>query len=470
MRGIWPPLMTAGFAANIVSAGCMAGAVVVIACIAADLGVGRWTAAVIIALFALDPMIVLYGANGLSEAPFMLFLLLASRYLIDWWRTDRTSALAAAGFALALAYLTRYEAVAAAGGVILIVGLRIYLRSGGSWRTRMSWAGADMIVVGLPFAFTFLGWAIASWVITGSAFATFSSVYGNSSQVALAGSSIAATTGQGLDALRFAFGEILGLAPALPIVIGIAAVISMRRRRTEMLIPLAIFGSVLMFAILTTVGGASFAWLRFSITAIPLSIVLAMLALAPARSPAFGPATATSLEPTPRRSTRWAEAALSVAVILMVAVSLPIGISTMTDPRIGREEAEQVRALLSGSDPTMTYTVPIEIGAAAARYIDGLGLPDGSVIVDVAVGFPIVLQSGHPRQFVITPDRDFQRILADPATFAARYLLVPFGSGYSSLDAVGRAYPTMFHDGAGIARRVAEFGSGIFAWRLYRLD
>jgi hypothetical protein len=81
-----------------------------------------------------------------------------------------------------------------------------------------------------------------------------------------------------------------------------------------------------------------------------------------------------------------------------------------------------------------------------------------------------VLQSNHPRQFVITPDRDFQRILADPATFTVRYLLVPSGSGYSSLDAVGRAYPTMFEDGAGIARRIAEFGSGVFAWRLYQMN
>jgi hypothetical protein len=97
-------------------------------------------------------------------------------------------------------------------------------------------------------------------------------------------------------------------------------------------------------------------------------------------------------------------------------------------------------------------------------------LPDGSVIVDVAVGFPIVLQSSHPRQFVITPDRDFERILADPATFSVRYLLVPSGAGYSSLDAVGRAYPGLFNEGAGFARLVAEFGSGALAWRLYEID
>jgi hypothetical protein len=142
----------------------------------------------------------------------------------------------------------------------------------------------------------------------------------------------------------------------------------------------------------------------------------------------------------------------------------------MVNPHTGREEADQVRAIADGYDPTMAYVQPVQVGAAAARYIDGLGLPDGSIVVDVAVGFPIVLQSNHPRQFVITPDRDFQRILADPVTFNARYLLVPSGSGYSSLDAVGRTYPSMFEDGSGIASLVTQFGSGVFAWRLYRID
>jgi hypothetical protein len=81
-----------------------------------------------------------------------------------------------------------------------------------------------------------------------------------------------------------------------------------------------------------------------------------------------------------------------------------------------------------------------------------------------------VLQSADPRTFVITPDRDFERVLADPKVWGVRYLLVPSGQGYSGFDAVGRAYPGMFDTGSRIAHLVKQFGDGIFAWRLYAVN
>jgi hypothetical protein len=164
------------------------------------------------------------------------------------------------------------------------------------------------------------------------------------------------------------------------------------------------------------------------------------------------------------------DAVRAVLIVALLAVSLPVGLGSMTNPRIGREEADQVRAIVNGHDPTLASVQQAEIGGRVASYLDGLGLPDGSVVVDVAIGFQIVLQSKDPHQFVITPDRDFERVLADPKTFQARYLLLPSGTGYSSLDAVGRAYPGLFQDGGRFATLIQEFGSGIFAWRLYAIN
>ncbi len=59
-------------------------------------------------------MIVLYGGNGMSEAPYIFFTLWAVRRLLRWVRTDQVNDLVVAGIALGLDYLTRYEAVAAA--------------------------------------------------------------------------------------------------------------------------------------------------------------------------------------------------------------------------------------------------------------------------------------------------------------------------------------------------------------------
>jgi hypothetical protein len=109
---------------------------------------------------------------------------------------------------------------------------------------------------------------------------------------------------------------------------------------------------------------------------------------------------------------------------------------------------------------------------SVAAYIDSLHPGRGSVLVDDFLGFVIVMTSNHPEQFVITPDRDFQPILADPAQAGVRYLLVPPDRQLGSLDALNRAYPHLYDDGGGIATLVREFddvsdlGTN---WRLYSL-
>jgi hypothetical protein len=83
----------------------------------------------------------------------------------------------------------------------------------------------------------------------------------------------------------------------------------------------------------------------------------------------------------------------------------------------------------------------------------------------------MILASRHPAEFTITNDRDFKPILADPATFKARYLLVPTPKGLGLLDAINRAYPDMYWTGAGIATKVDEFsGPGCPTFRLYAVN
>src|SRR5512143_114576 len=113
------------------------------------------------------------------------------------------------------------------------------------------------------------------------------------------------------------------------------------------------------------------------------------------------------------------------------------------------------------------------VAGEVARYLDAQHLPRGSVVVDVALGFWIVLQSRHPEQFVITPDRDFERVVADPAAFGARYLVVSPPYGVAALSALEREHPGLYLTGGGIATLVTAFGNpdqGGVAWRIYRVD
>ena len=108
-----------------------------------------------------------------------------------------------------------------------------------------------------------------------------------------------------------------------------------------------------------------------------------------------------------------------------------------------------------------------------ARYLDGLNLPDSSVITDTVFGFAVLAAATRPRVFVITSDPDFVQILNDPAAAGIRYLLAvpPTGRGVS--DALNRRYPTLYATGADISTLELEIpndGDGQPNWRLYRVN
>src|SRR4029450_12781529 len=122
LRALWPPLVTEGFAANVVSALFMAGTVAAIAATFRDAGLARLPRLLLVAVFALHPMIVLYGANGMSESAFLFAIAVATRSLLRWVRTDRTFDLVVLAMALALGYLARYEAIAVGVAAVGFVG------------------------------------------------------------------------------------------------------------------------------------------------------------------------------------------------------------------------------------------------------------------------------------------------------------------------------------------------------------
>lgn len=479
-KAVWPALVTHGFAANIVSAVFMAGAVGQIHRILDDVGVVRAPRLILTVAFAANPMVLLYAANGMSEAMFLFFLILTARHLMKWLDQRRVSALAAAGVALALAYLTRYEAAAAAMSVMLLVGVASFAAAGRHER----WTSvlADLLIVGLPFVAVFVAWAGASWIIVGSPFEIFTSVYGNSAQVGRAAVGIAASTGQGGDGgLGYALRQIAALSPyLLPLAVAALAgsILSQDRRVTG---PLAVFGGILVFALLAFLTGRTFGWLRFYIAALPLTVLLAgTLTKSSVLTPPvtawlgrgaahLGQAAGFARSVIAGMARGFAVAVAGAACFAVVAAA-PSGAAGMLDPSVGRGEAsEQLSALWPwGGNRAVQYSAQaFAAGEAVAAYLDAKELPDGAVVADAATAFPIVLQSARPRQFVITSDRDFQAVLADPRQFDARYLVVP--PDYGGHDAINRAYPGIYASGSGIATLAAEFQEGGFRWRVYAL-
>ncbi|WP_433604047.1 glycosyltransferase family 39 protein [Dactylosporangium sp. CA-139114] len=419
LASLVPTLTMDGLVAGVCSALFAATSVAICHDITRRLGLGRASRLTLTALLGLHPMVLLYAGNGMSEALFLCTLLLATRSLLRWFAEDRPERLVSLGAALALAYASRYEALApalAAPVAVLVVSW---------WRTRSGGlALTDAMLAILPPMLAVGLWAACCKIVDHQWFPTFSSEYGNAAQVAASRADIDSMTGSALgDRLGYALQQMLGLQPLVPLVLLVVAVVAVRRRDARSLAPLAVLGSVLLFDNLAFLMGSSFGWLRFQITVVPLLVLLVAILLTspPARS-----------APPPRRAPR---VLALTAGLLAAAAAVPVTVHTLTDPRLAREESAFLNA--DGARRTRYLAgLNLHIGAA----IDALDLPDGAVLTDSAYSYAIILASRKPRQFVINSDRDFAEILADPKRHHVRYLLV---SGNGPADAVRAAYPRL---------------------------
>ena len=230
--------------------------------------------------------------------------------------------------------------------------------------------------------------------------------------------------------------QIHGLQPFAFVTVAAVAVLAIWRRDHRVLAPLGVLGGVLLFVALAWVTERTLGWIRYSIAIVPL--VSLMLALAVARLPVAE--TPTLWPGSSRRLLRVATAALA-AVVLLAGYATTV--DTWRDPDVGRTDLYVPGAW--------------EKAGAVATYLDELGLRPGSVLMDNFFGYSVFARSERPTQFVVTSDRDFASVLADPVAAGVSRVVPRPSTALASLDAISRAYPGIYDDGAGIGTVVAEF-------------
>lgn len=449
-------LRSVGFAASISSAVLMAATVGSLRKTLAAFGVSALPRLVTTALFAASPMIVLYGANGMSEAFLLLPLVTATRHLWLWLGNHRPQHLVWVGSSLGVAYLCRYEALAAGLSTIAAVLLVTAVRHRGTKAERWGTAGVDAAIVAFPVAAAFVGWAAVSWIIIGHPFDQFSSDYGNSAQVAASAKGIEASRG---FSGAYVLDQVRALAPTLALAAALVVAAAIVTRRIRPLAPFVIVAPVCISQGLLFVRQNSFGWLRFQITASLLLALLVVVVLA-------------ELRWRSRWQVRWRPALVATsAAIVLLGPAIPLAYSGMRDPVLAREEANLVAAI-AGETAEDPRALPAQSRYAfereVAREIDRMWLPEGAILTDSALAFPIVLASQRIDQWVITPDRDFKAALASPAVFSVEYLLTPMRQ--SGFDAVAGEYPDLATtpEVATLAREFRDDATGR-RWRLYRV-
>lgn len=473
---IWPVITADAISAVIMSASFMAGAVFMLFGITRDRALPWTMSSAVTVLFAINPMIAFYGGNGMSEAPFVFFLLWAVRRLLRWVDSDDVHDLTTCGIALGLAYLVRYDAVAATIAVAVVVAIRTWTRAPEEGRRRR--VLLDVVLVAGPAFFAFVVWAATSWLVTGNAFEQFESQYGNAAILRESGGRAPESL---VSAIKFPIIEIGILAPGLVVVVGVVALVrSVRRRWWPFVVPVMVFGSVLAFQALTYIRGSTFGFLRFYIVAIPLLAVLALL-MVPARRvlPAKRPGRLAQM-PQPRGSERPAvRAVASVMAVVAVAVCIPVTLWGMLSRTYAPQEFPLHAVVFREDTPTservkqeqrVLRTFATE--RRLAEVIDALHLPNSSVLSDTQDGFAIITRSRRPKQFVQPSDHDFTDILNDPVDYNIRLLIAVPKTGRGASNALNIRYPTLYENGAGIADLMLEIPNpspNQPSYRVYRL-
>jgi hypothetical protein len=226
-----------------------------------------------------------------------------------------------------------------------------------------------------------------------------------------------------------------------------------------------VLGAVLAFMLWADISGSVLRALRYFIVAIPLVIVMVGITLSRRRAVAA---------PTAQRARAFrttARALAATAALAMMALTIPVGFSAITDPATYGADAFPVQALVNRGPLTQAQRLATLRNVPErdiSIYIDSLSLRRGSVLIDDFLGYRIVMASSHPDQYVITSDRDFQQILADPGGNGVLYVLVPADTGLGTLDAINRTYPGAYANGGGLGTLAKQF-AGTSEWRMYRV-
>ena len=476
-NSLWPALASHNVAGTSMSAVAMSGAVYQLHSILREWKLTAPLRLLLTAFFAFNPIILLFGGNGMSEALYLFTMLAATRYLLRWLRVDDLASLVFAATALAFAYLERSEPVAAAALATPLVCWVTFARSGGERRERV-WAGlTDAVIFVMPIVTAFLGWAAMAWVITGQPFQQLTSKYGNAALI----SNSHIEPGALSTRLVHEMSAITYTGPLLTVIMVAAAIVALRRRNLQILGIAAVLGGGLAFTLASYLTNAIFPWYRYYILVVPLEVILVgtlfaapdplrpVVAAEPDAAGAWAAGRGRRIWP----ATGFATLGAAVVAVGLLAPSIPGTALAMDNPKIAPDVLVYTGFIFHRHLSTQDRSAENAYAGVLAMsdYFDAHHFPNGDVIVDTADNcIPnVVTNVSTPRMFVIHNDRDFQRTLDDPLVFGAHYLMVQ-GTGGVSTDAVGQQYPTL-GNGTPWATLVHTFpAKGLcVGFRLYRV-
>ncbi len=446
----FPFLITRAFAGSVQAALFGAGSVVLINIGLRRAGVilpVRW---LVLVVWIANPMTALYSAQGMSEAPFVFFVIASLLSFMRWADSRKPAELAALGVLVGLGTLVRVEMIPMA----LAIGAAVFfcsIKRKTSWRQLET----ELLLYGLPAAFVLALWLGSTWVIERDPLYIFHSAY--SQQAAVTGGFGASAVGdfsQWHNVVSYIGLQYLQLFPAVVVLVGAVALRTLvakdRRPGFSLLalgLPVPLVDMYLLHA------GNLPLILRYQIYVIPYAVILGIFLLKDLR------------KVSPR--------VVSFAALVLVAVIGISNISTfelMSDAHRAHEESVAVVAAENNVPAGVVDTQfdPFDSAQAVARAVAQADKDHGLVAMDTFRSSAVFVTATDRSIYVVTSDEDFEAIVNQPQVYHVEYFLVPKPEGESKLDHINQLYPTLWSNGDNFATMVAEIG-GPLQYRLYRI-
>lgn len=446
---IAPGMVSSGLAAVIITAVFSAGAVTLLYGSLRKVNIPAPFAVMAAAAYGLNPFIFVYGANGMSESVFTLFLVWIVVALTEWMRLRNVGSLVQLGGALSLSFWVRYESIALAVAVAVVIVLHSTAPAklaAASSRTLHARYGpktsATLLIVLTPVIASILIWLILNYSIVGDPLYFFQSGYSNLAFVEQSSAEMEELSGNAWAVAQYVGRKMLFFSIPLMALVFIRLLSGqLRTRDTVSLLLLACCIPLLQAVMLYE--QISFGWLRYFVY--PLIVAAAWL-----------PHEWTVLKKQPL--------AKSFAAVLCVALLLSSFVwRDMNNPAFAREEYDVLH-------PEQSNNVSArKLAGTIADWLDryeGISERHGElVLTDSTNAFFILMQSRNPKQFIITNDRNFNEALIAPSHYGVQYFLVSVKEG-SVFQAIHAQYPDLFDGGYAWAELIQDFEG---RWRLYRV-
>ena len=440
---LWPPLVRQGMAGVPISALFAGLGSFSLARLLYHFGIPKPWRVIMVLLYMLNPMILLYSANGMTDGMMVACVLATYDNLFVYAKRHSLRALVAAGLWVVVGLGVRYEALTF--GLMTALGLAV-----GQLLSKVSWnkIQGTAIIFLAPLAFGGSLWLYFNWLIMKNPFYFLDGEYSNIAQTALSRYEKhirAHVMHNPLAALLYVAHFTLLYWPIdLGILVGVFFLIGHSRDTFVPVIFGGIVGPLLLdFALLYK--GSLAPWDRYFIYYIPSGAVLVSYL------------ASRLVRPFPSKG--WLVYVLSV--ILMLSGSMGTYVALQTH-KLGNPDGYIIASALA--DKNMNAQTPGSI--ALIRYVNAH--PHMVILTDeFTTGVPVVIQVNNPKQFIITSDYDYKSILYNPRGRVSAFL-VPDPIGGAKLDDIDRAWPGLWSGKIPWAHEIRQFPNvdGI-TYRLY---